>query len=112
MRHNARPLFCIAVIALLSGCITRTVEIRPVAPVVESRSAPVVARGAMSAPPAPRSRVESSGASVMSRQESSGQESSGQAGETATPAGVQVEAVVPGMYSGRSLSFERDEAPK
>jgi hypothetical protein len=107
MRHNARPLFCIAAIALLSGCITRTVEIRPVAPVVESRSAPVVARGALSAPPAPRSRVESSGASVMSQQESSGQ-----AGEAATPTGVQVEAVVPGMYSGRSLSFERDEAPK
>ncbi|MBV0882042.1 hypothetical protein KTQ42_22445 [Noviherbaspirillum sp. L7-7A] len=107
MRHNARPLFCIAAIALLSGCITRTVEIRPVAPVVESRSAPVLARGGMASPTAPRSPLEASGASVMSRQESSGQ-----AVEAVTPAGVQVEAVTPGMYSGRSLSFERDEAPK
>jgi hypothetical protein len=108
MRHNARPLFCIAAIALLSGCVTRTVEIRPVAPVVESRSAPVMARGGMAAPATPRSPLEASGASVMSRQESSGE-----AGEAAaTPAGVQVEAVIPGMYSGRSLSFERDEAPK
>lgn len=104
MRHNARPLFCIAAIALLSGCITRTVEIRPVAPVVESRSAPVAARGAMAAPQSP---MQSSGASVMSRQENSGQ-----AVEAVTPAGVQVEAVLPGMYSGRSLSFERDEAAK
>ena len=107
MRHNARPLFCIAAVALLSGCITRTVEIRPVAPVVESHSAPVVARGAMPPPTAPRYPVASSGASVMSQQESAGQ-----GGETVTPPGVQVEAVMPGMYSGRSLSFERDEAPK
>jgi hypothetical protein len=107
MRHNALPLFCLAAIALLSGCITRTVEIRPVAPVVESRAAPVAARGAMAAPTAPQSWGQPSGASAMSRQESSGQ-----AEEAATPPGVQVEAVIPGMYSGRSLSFERDEAPK
>lgn len=107
MRHNALPSFCIAVIALLSGCITRTVEIRPVAPVVESRSAPVAARANMAAPIAPQSPGQSSGASTMSRQESSGQ-----AEEAATSPGVRVEAVIPGMYSGRSLSFERDEAPK
>jgi hypothetical protein len=104
MRHNALPLFCLAAIALLSGCITRTVEIRPVAPVVESRAAPVLARGAMAAP---QSWGQSSGASAIS-----GQDSSGQAEEAATPPGVRVEAVIPGRDSGRSLSFERDEAPK
>lgn len=106
MRHIARPLFCIAAIALLSGCITRTVEIRPVAPVVESRAAPVVARGAMMALPVAPSPGSSSGASSMAQQ------SSGPAEEAATPPGVQVEAVIPGVYSGRSLSFERDAAPK
>lgn len=104
MRHNALPLFCAAAIALLSGCVTRTVETRPVAPVVELRSAPVVAGGAMAAPQSP---MQSSGAGVMSRQESSGH-----AEQAVTPAGVEVEAVLPGTYSGRSLSFERDEAAK
>ncbi|WP_194712977.1 hypothetical protein [Noviherbaspirillum soli] len=107
MRHNARPLFCIAAIALLSGCVTRTVEIRPVAPVVESRAAPVVSRGAMAAPPVAPSLPQLSGASAVSRQQSSGG-----ADEAATPPGVQVEAVIPGVYSGRSLSFERDAATK
>ena len=107
MRHNARPLFCIAAIALLSGCITRTVEIRPVAPVVESRAAPVVSRGAMMTRPVAPSPGSSSGASDMARQQSSGPDE-----VAVTPPGVQVEAVIPGVYSGRSLSFEKDAAPK
>ena len=107
MRPSALPLFSIAAVALLSGCVTRTVEIRPVAPVVELRSAPMVARGAMSAPAAPQLPGPSSGASDMARTQSSGQ-----AGEADAPPGVRVEAVIPGMYTGRSLSFERDEAPK
>lgn len=107
MRHDARPLFCIAAIALLCGCVTRTVEIRPVAPVVESLAAPMVPRGAMVTPPLTPSMSRSSGASTISRQESSVP-----AEEAITPPGVQVESVVPGMYSGRSLSFERYEAPQ
>lgn len=110
MRRNALPLFCIAAAALLSGCITRTVEMRPVAPVVESYSAPVTARSATAASSAPHSGGLSSGASGVSRQDSSN--SSDGANGPATPPGVQVEAVVPGVYSGRSLSFERDEAAK
>lgn len=106
MRHNAIPLFCIAATALLSGCITRTVEIRPVAPVVELHSAPASSRGA-TAYASPYSMPPSSGASSMARQQASAE-----AGDAATPPGVQVEAVIPGVYSGRSLSFERDEAPK
>lgn len=110
MRHNAIPLFSIAATALLSGCITRTVEIRPVAPVVESRSSTVAARSARVALPVPRAPQlpgQSSGAGDMSRTQSSDH-----AGDADTPPGVRVEAVIPGQYSGRSLSFERDEAPK
>lgn len=107
MRHNAIPLFCIAAAALLSGCITRTVEIRPVAPVVELHAAPGSTRGAVAAHASPPSMPQSSGASSMARQQASTE-----ADAAATPPGVQVEAVIPGVYSGRSLSFEKDEAPK
>jgi len=107
MRHNAIPLFSIVATALLSGCITRTVEIRPVAPVVELRSAPVAARSAMAALPAPQLPGQSSGGGDMARTQSSDQ-----AHNADTPPGVRVEAVIPGQYSGRSLSIERDEALK
>ena len=107
MRHNARPFFCIAAAALLSGCAANTVEIRPVAPVVELRAAPLVSRGAMAAPPAMTALPRLNGASAISRQDSSGP-----AEQADTPPGVQVEAVIPGVYSGRSLSFERDAPPK
>lgn len=101
MRHIARPLFCIAAIALLSGCATRTVEIRPVAPVVESHSAPVTARTA--APQSSQLFNSDSGAAP--------QKASGGADELGNPSGVRVEAVIPGIYSGRSLSFEKMDRP-
>lgn len=105
MRHNARPFFCIAAAALLSGCAASTVEIRPVAPVVELRAAPAVSRGVRAAPPAMTALPRPNGAGAMSRQD-------GPAEQANTPPGVQVEAVIPGVYSGRSLSFERDAPPE
>jgi hypothetical protein len=101
MQHDARPLFCIAAIALLSGCVTRTVEIRPVAPVVESHSAPVMAR------PAALQRSQQ----LNSDSRAARQKTSGGSAEPANLPGVQVEAVIPGIYSGRALSFEKMEDP-
>lgn len=101
MRDDGVPLFCVAAIALLSGCTTRTVEIRPVAPVVESRSVPLTTRAA-----APQSSQQVNSDSGAARQPASGS-----ADETGNSSSVRVEAAIPGVYSGRSLSFERSDYP-
>jgi hypothetical protein len=98
MRQNARPLFCIAAIALLAGCGTRMAELRPVAPVVEARSMPVTTRAA-----SPQSsQNDSNSDSGVERQPASDS-----AHEGSNTPGVRVEAIIPGIYSGRSLSFEK-----
>jgi hypothetical protein len=76
---------CTLLATLCSGCVTRVIEVRPVAPVSELRPVPVYGRaGAMP----------------------SAQDRPLDADEPVGSAGVQVEAVVPGMSSGRSLSIE------
>lgn len=108
MRRFPTLAWCMPAVMLASGCITRTIEVRPVAPVVEAGSFPVNASAPASA------RLSGAGAASGS----SGTAGSGSSGlpqevraasEAGTPPGVQVEAVIPGVYTGRSLSFERDE---
>jgi hypothetical protein len=78
---------CSLLAALSSGCVTRVIEVRPVAPVSELRAVPVYGRPV--ALPSAQDR-----AAVMEEPVGNG--------------GVQVEAVVPGMSSGRSLSIETE----
>ena len=78
---------CALLAALSTGCVTRVIEVRPVAPVSELRPVPVYARPV--AVPSTPDRTDV-------------------AGERAGNAGVRVEAVVPGMSSGRSLSIETE----
>lgn len=104
MQHRAIPLFSITA-SMLFGCVTRTAEIRPVAPVVEASSAPVTARGSryLAVPSAPAlsgtSSIEQD--ADPSRLEPSDNQS-----------GVRVEAVIQGASSGRSLLFEKDTLTK
>ena len=78
---------CMLLSALCSGCVTRVIEVRPVAPVSELRPAPVYGRTL--AMPAAQDRMPV-------------------AVEAVGNAGVEVEAVVPGMSSGRSLLIETE----
>ena len=82
---------CALLAALCSGCVTRVIEVRPVAPVVELRPAPVYPRGVAVPYPQERNPI---------------------ADEPLGNGGVQVEAVVPGMSSGRSLSIESESRPR
>jgi hypothetical protein len=79
---------CVLLSALSSGCVTRVIEVRPVAPVSELRPVPVYGR----AVPAM----------------STAQDRHPLADEPVGNAGVEVEAVVPGMSTGRSLSIETE----
>jgi hypothetical protein len=78
---------CTLLAALCAGCVTRVIEVRPVAPVVELLPAPVYSRAVATPYPPDRTPV---------------------ADEPAGNGGVRVEAVVPGMSSGRSLSIETE----
>jgi hypothetical protein len=78
-------LRCALLAASLSGCVTHVIEVRPVAPVVELPAAPVYPNAAATP------RTPAGGARA----------------EPAGKPGGEVEAVIPGMSSGRSLSIER-----
>jgi len=99
MKHSAIPLLSITASMLLFGCVTRTVEVRPVAPVVEARSAPVTAAARLY--PAPPPAPVLSGASSVAQDADSGR-----VRPSENPTGVRVEAVIPGVSTGRSLLFE------
>ena len=107
MQQNDIPLSYCSITAgmLLFGCVTRTVETRPVEPVVEAISATVTARGSLNTAPrtAPALRDTSSTAQNTD---------SGRADPSDNQPGVRVEAVIPGISSGRSLLFEKDKFTK
>lgn len=101
MRFGSSFVVSTAAAIFTTGCLSRTVEIRPVAPVAESRAIPVgTSRPDFAAP----LFSGASGASGARRQGGSAVQ------EQAPRTGVQVEAVIPGMSSGRSLSFEKEAA--
>lgn len=104
MKHSAIPLLSITASMLLFGCVTRTVVVRPVAPVVEARSAPVTAAARLYPAPPPAPAPVLSGASSVAQDADSGR-----VGSSENPTGVRVEAVIPGVSTGRSLLFETDK---